>query len=85
MINRDSSGTTMTGEEILVFRVLTIRRGLILKIDTGMNLSRLSPLKAAQADGITSARTFRPALRDVNRWLVERGLSAKWSRKYPNG
>ena len=85
MITSDDSGTMFTGDDIQVYRVLTIRRGLILKIDTGMNLTRLSPLVAAQTDGITSARTYRPALRDVNRWLEERGLEARWSKKYPQG
>lgn len=85
MIEHSESGTTVTGEDITTFRVLTIRRGLILKIDTGMNLTRISPLSVAQKDGITVRHTYRGALRDVNRWLTDRGLTAKWSRKYPNG
>jgi hypothetical protein len=75
----------ITGEGIMVYRVLTIRRGLILKIDTGMDLTRLSPLKAAQQSGITVRRTNRGALKDVNRWLAGRGMSAAWSKTYPNG
>jgi hypothetical protein len=84
-VHSDDGGTSMTGDAIPVFRVLTIRRGLILKIDTGMDLTRLSPLKAAQTDGITVKRTYRGALRDVNKWLREQGMEPKWSRTYPQG
>jgi hypothetical protein len=79
------SDITMTGDQITVYRVLTIRRGLILKIDTGMSLTRISCLSAAQHDGITVRRTSRGALKDVNAWLQERGMGPKWSRTYPNG
>lgn len=79
------SGTLITGDGIPVFRVLTIRRGLILKIDTGMALTRISALTVAQADGITVRRTNRGALKDVNRWLESRGVPPKWSRTYPEG
>lgn len=86
MIERGESGTTtITGGDIGVYRVLTIRRDLILRIDTGMSLTRISGLKIAQQDGITVERTCRGALRDVNAWLVERGAEAKWSKKYPQG
>lgn len=81
----DDGTTTITGEDIGVYRVLTIRRGIILKIDTGMNLTRVSAIKAAQHDGITTARTGRAVLRDVNAWLAERNIEPKWSRKYPQG
>lgn len=85
MIRSDDSGTTITGNDITLYRVMTIRRGLILKIDTGMDLTRISPLKVARHDGITTARTGRAALKDVNAWLQERGAEPKWSKKYPNG
>lgn len=85
MIQSNDSGVMITGDDIPVYRVLTIRRALILKIDTGMNLTRVSALRAAQHDGITSARSSRPALRDVNRWLTARGAEARWSKTYPNG
>lgn len=85
MIRSDDSGATITGNDITVYRVMMVRRGLILKIDTGMDLTRISPLKVAQRDGITTARTFRAALVDVNRWLEGKGATARWSKKYPNG
>lgn len=84
-VHSDNSGSMITGDSILVYRVLTIRRGLILKIDTGMALTRVSPLRVAQQDGITAKRTYRGALKDVNAWLQERGLEPKWSKTYPNG
>jgi hypothetical protein len=85
-VERHDDGThTITGSDIPVYRVLTIRRAFILKIDTGMNLTRVSPLKAAQHDGITSRSTYRGALKDVNKWLQERGVEPKWSRTYPQG
>lgn len=85
MIESSESGTVITGDDVYTFRILTVRRGLILKIDTGLSLTRLSPLSVAQADGITSRRTYRGALRDVNRWLQDRGVDPKWSKTYPNG
>lgn len=85
MIERSQSGTLITGSDVTVYRVLTIRRGLILKIDTGLALTRISPLSAAQRDGITVRRTYRDALRDVNKWLNERGVASVWSKTHPNG
>lgn len=85
MIKSDESGVTMTGDTITVFRVLTIRRGLILKIDTDMDLTRVSALSVAQRDGITVRRTYRGALRDVNRWLGQHGVEPAWSKRYPQG
>jgi hypothetical protein len=85
MTSSDESGAVITGDDIGVYRVLNVRRGLILKIDTGMNLTRVSPLSVAQHDGITVKRTYRGALRDVNRWLEGRGVEPKWSKAYPNG
>lgn len=85
MIEQSASGTMITGSDITVYRVLTVRRGLILKIDTGLALTRISPLKVAQHDGITVRRTYRGALKDVNKWLTGRGVSAAWSKTYPNG
>jgi hypothetical protein len=85
MIRSDDSGTTITGPDIEVYKVLTIRRGLILKIDTGMDLTRISCLSVARRDGITTARTGRAALKDVNTWLEQRGAGPRWSKKYPNG
>jgi len=73
------------GEGIEVYRALTIRRGLILKIDTGMALTRISCLMVAQREGITTKRTNRGALKDVNRWLAVRGATAVWSKTYPEG
>jgi hypothetical protein len=85
MIESSESGTVITGEHIGVYRVLTVRRALILKIDTGMALTRVSALSVAQRDGITVRRTNRGALKDVNKWLADRGVDPKWSRTYPNG
>lgn len=85
MITSDESGVTMTGDTITVFRVLTIRRGLILKIDTGMDLTRVSALSVAQRDGITVRRTYRGALKDVNQWLGQHGVEPAWSKRYPRG
>lgn len=85
MIEQSESGTVITGDDITVYRVLTIRRGLILKIDTGLSLTRVSCLSVAQHDGITVRRTNRGALKDVNEWLKIRGVEPKWSRTYPQG
>lgn len=85
MIEKSESGTLITGSDITVYRVLTVRRGLILKIDTGLSLTRISPLSVAQSDGITVRRTYRGALKDVNRWLSERGVEPVWSKAYPTG
>lgn len=85
-ITTNDDGTqTITGPDIDVYKVLTVRRGLILKIDTGMSLTRFSCLTVAQRDGITTARTNRAALRDVNKWLADHGAEPKWSRTYPQG
>lgn len=85
MIERTESSTAITGSDIDVYRVLTIRRGLILKIDTGMSLTRISCLSVARRDGITVRRTCRGALEDVNAWLESRGVEPKWSKTYPQG
>lgn len=86
VIKRDESGAvTITGSDIETYRVMVIRRGLILKIDTGVSLSRVSCLSAAQRSGLTSQRTHRGALVDVNAWLGEHGVSPSWSRTYPQG
>ena len=77
--------TMLTGDQITVFRILTVRRGLILKIDTGMSLTRMSCLSVAQHDGITVKRTNRGALVDVNRWLEGQGVDPAWSKTYPEG
>jgi hypothetical protein len=86
MIERSDDGTVvMTGDAVMVYRTMTIRRGLILKIDTGMELTRMSSLSVAQRDGITSKRTNRGALKDVNAWLERHGVEPKWSKAYPTG
>lgn len=85
MIEQNESGTLITGDDIGVYRVLTIRRGLILKIDTGMSLTRISCLSVAQRDGITARRTNRGALKDVNDWLEGHGVEPSWSKTYPHG
>ena len=86
-ITTNDDGTqSITGSDIDVYKVLTVRRGLILKIDTGMELTRTtSSLTVAQRDGITTKRTCRGALVDVNKWLADRGAEVKWSRTYPQG
>lgn len=85
MIEKSESSTAFTGEHVMVYRILAVRRGLILKIDTGLNAARKSALSVARHDGITTARTARGALRDVNNWLTEHGASAAWSKTYPEG
>lgn len=85
MIEMSDGGTMITGEDIQTYRVMTVRRALILKIDTGMSLTRVSPLAVAQRDGITVRRTNRGALKDVNRWLAERDVPPVWSKTYPKG
>lgn len=78
--------TVLTGEQIPIYRLLTARRDMILKIDTGMSLTRTaSGLQVAQRDGITTKRTNRGALRDLNAYLKSRGVEPKWSRTYPQG
>lgn len=81
----EGGGTVITGDDVITYRTLAIRRGLILKIDTGMSLTRVSTLSAAQRSGLTSKRTYRGALKDVNRWLAERNVPAVWSKTYPKG
>jgi len=86
MIERDEAGAvTITGEHIDLYRVLTVRRGLILKIDTGMSLTVVSCLSIAQRDGITVKRTNRGALKDVNKYLRSHGVDPVWSKTYPTG
>ena len=85
MSHSDESGAMITGPDIPVFTVLTIRRAMILKIDTGMDLTRVSALSVAQRDGITVRRTYRGALKDVNRWLGQHGVEPAWSKRYPRG
>lgn len=85
MNKSDEYGITLTGDAITVYRVLTVRRGLILKIDTGMDLTRISSLSVARADGLTLKRTARGALKDVNQWLGRHGVQPAWSRTYPQG
>lgn len=86
MIQKNDDGTvTMTGDAVMIYRTMTIRRGLILKIDTGMNLTRVSSLSVAQRDGITVRRTNRGALKDVNKWLKGHGVEPVWSKTFPNG
>ena len=75
----------LQGEQIEAYKVLTVRRGLILKIDTGMSLTRVSCLSVALRDGLTVKRTNRGALVDVNAWLSDRGISPVWSKTYPQG
>jgi hypothetical protein len=84
-IQSDESGTVVTGDHITVMRVMTIRRGLILKMDTGIALTRVSSLSVAQRDGITNKRTMRGALKDVNAWLSAHGVPEVWSKTHPNG
>ncbi|AVD99409.1 hypothetical protein SEA_BILLNYE_240 [Streptomyces phage BillNye] len=70
----------------MAYRLLAIRRGLILKIDTGMELTRTATsLSVARRDGLTDKRTNRGALKDVNAFLETHGVPAAWSRTYPNG
>lgn len=85
MIEMSDGGTMITGGDIQTYRVMAVRRALILKIDTGMSLTRVSPLAVAQRDGITVRRTNRGALKDVNRWLAERDVPPAWSKTYPKG
>lgn len=84
-VTNDESGMTITGNDVMVYRVMTVRRGLILKMDTGMSLTRISCLSVAQRDGITVKRTMRGALKDVNAWLSARGVDPVWSKTHPNG
>ena len=85
MIRSDESGTMITGSDIETVKWITVRRALILKIDTGLNLTRVSPLSVARRDGITSKRTNRAALVDVNAWLEQRGVRSVWSKTHPEG
>lgn len=78
--------TETTAVDPMLFRLLTMRRGLILKIDTGMNLTRISVLSAMQRDGLTNKRTMRGALRDINGYFVLNNVPLgdnPWSKKYP--
>ena len=78
-------GIMLTGDQITVCKVMAVRRGLILKIDTGMSLTRISALSVAQRDGLTVKRTNRGALKDVNRWLAGQGIGSAWSKTHPEG
>lgn len=87
MIERNDSCTVVTGPDIETYRILAIRRGMILFIDTGLSVARMSPLNAARRSGLipSGVRTNRTALKLINELLVERGVSEAWSRTYPEG
>lgn len=85
MIEQNESSTVITGKDVDTYKWLTVRRGIILRIDTGMNLTRISALSVAQRDGATVKRTNRGALKDVNKLLQGLGVEPKWSRTYPQG
>lgn len=56
-----------TPEQIDMYRWLMIRRGLKLKVDTGMELTgRITTLKAAKAHGFTDKSTAKAALKQMN-------------------
>lgn len=85
MIKSSDSETLITGDDIMIYRVMTVRRDLILRIDTGMSLTRVSGLSVARRDGITDKRTNRGALKDVNKWLKAHGVNPVWSTTHPKG
>jgi hypothetical protein len=56
-----------TPEQIDMYRWLMIRRGLKLKIETGMELTgRISTLKAAKMHGFTDKGTAKAAFKQMN-------------------
>lgn len=87
VIEKSDSGTVITGPDIETYRILTIRRAMILFIDTGLSVARVSPLNAARRSGLipSGVRTNRTALKLINELLVERGVSEAWSKTYPQG
>ena len=73
-IETTDAGTTITGDDILNFRVLAIRRGLRLEIETGMTMSRgANMLRAANGLMDTNHRTKRKAYEDLNARMVALG------------
>lgn len=56
-----------TPEEINMYRWLMVRRGLKLKIETGMEMTgRVSTLKAAKMHGFTDKGTAKAAFKQMN-------------------
>ena len=71
----DSTGFTLTGEQIPAYRLLMIRRALKLEIETGMKMWRgVSIVKVLTADGITVARSKRAAYADLDAYIVRLGI-----------
>lgn len=69
-----ASGTTITGDDVDLYRIMTIRRGLKFEIKTGMKMTRFSMLAAANDIMGTSHRTKRKAFEDLNARMVALGL-----------
>jgi hypothetical protein len=73
-ISQTSTGAIVAEgpEGVALYRLLTIRRGLKLEIETGMKLSRgISTLAILQREGITAKRTKKGALADLEAYLAE--------------
>lgn len=71
-----SGGMMITGEDVNTFRLLTIRRGLKLQAETGMKMSRISAIAAAQHDGLTTKRTAKGAYLDVDAFCISIGMDS---------
>lgn len=76
MSNETASGAiVIEGQDIDMMRWLMIRRGLKLKIETGMELTgRISTLKAAKLHGFTDKGTAKAAFKQMNDIGAEHGI-----------
>ena len=71
-----------TPEQIDMYRWLTIRSGLKIKIETGMELTRgITTLKAAKLHGFTDKSTAKAAFKQMN----DRGEAMGVERLYLKG
>ncbi len=64
-----SDGITLTGDQIVVARYLSLAHGLALEINTGMSMSRGSVMLTCRELCGTSKRTKRGVLADYVAWL----------------
>lgn len=69
-------GVIIDGEHVELYRFLMIRRGLKIQAETGMKLTRVSCLRAAQNAGLTTKRTAAAAYREVDALFVSAGMDS---------
>lgn len=65
-----------------IFQFIAVQHGLKAKIDTGMEMTRITSISVAKRNGWTFGKTPRQALRDINAIAVAMGREPLWSKKY---